>query len=81
MKRTLALAVALSVGSTASAQAGQPSQGRSKWSIPPAAAKKSDKSSWKPCLRYGEGFYQIPGTDTCVKVGGGVRSDVLVGPR
>src|SRR5262245_29646830 len=29
----------------------------------------------KICTLYGEGFYYIPGTDICLKVGGYIRSD------
>ncbi len=29
------------------------------------------------CSLYGAGFYYIPGTDTCIKIGGYVRADVL----
>jgi hypothetical protein len=29
----------------------------------------------KICSQYGEGFYYIPGTDTCLKIGGYVRAD------
>jgi hypothetical protein len=31
----------------------------------------------KVCSLYGAGFYYIPGTDTCVKIGGYLRVDVL----
>ena len=31
----------------------------------------------KICSLYGAGFYYIPGTDTCIKLGGYVRADVL----
>ncbi|HVV62619.1 MAG TPA: porin, partial [Pseudolabrys sp.] len=31
----------------------------------------------KICSLYGAGFYYIPGTDTCIKVGGFVRSEWL----
>jgi hypothetical protein len=27
----------------------------------------------KPCPAFGPGFVQVPGTDTCVKVGGGMQ--------
>jgi hypothetical protein len=27
----------------------------------------------KPCPAYGPGFVQLPGTDTCVKIGGSVQ--------
>ncbi len=29
----------------------------------------------KICTLYGEGFYYIPGTDTCIRVGGYIRTD------
>ena len=29
----------------------------------------------KVCDAYGAGFFYIPGTDTCIKVGGRVRAD------
>ncbi|MGY4479561.1 porin [Bradyrhizobium sp. USDA 3364] len=32
----------------------------------------------KVCSLYGPGFYYIPGTDTCIKLGGYVRADVVV---
>jgi hypothetical protein len=30
----------------------------------------------KICSLYGAGFYYIPGTDTCIKIGGAIRLDV-----
>ena len=33
----------------------------------------------KVCDAYGAGFYYIPGTDVCLKVGGYVRADYYVG--
>ncbi len=32
----------------------------------------------KICSLYGAGFYYIPGTDTCLKVGGFVRAELNV---
>ncbi|TWC06313.1 porin-like protein [Bradyrhizobium macuxiense] len=32
----------------------------------------------KICSLYGPGFYYIPGTDTCIKLGGYLRADVVV---
>ncbi|QPF82137.1 porin [Bradyrhizobium genosp. L] len=32
----------------------------------------------KVCSLYGPGFYYIPGTDTCIKLGGYLRADVVV---
>jgi Porin subfamily len=34
----------------------------------------------KVCSLYGEGFFYIPGTDTCLKIGGLVRYDQYFGP-
>jgi len=31
------------------------------------------------CSLYGAGFYYMPGTDTCIKLGGYVRADVSLG--
>lgn len=33
----------------------------------------------KICSLYGAGFYYIPGTDTCIKLGGYVRADAVLG--
>src|SRR5213079_788703 len=33
----------------------------------------------KVCSLYGEGFFYIPGTDTCLKIGGYLRSDHVFG--
>lgn len=83
MRKTLAvltIVLAVATVSHACAQTGQLPQGNSKWSTPPAVAKAPDKSL-KPCLRYGEGFYYVPGSDTCVKIGGDVRTDVSTSGR
>jgi len=33
----------------------------------------------KICSLYGAGFYYMPGTDTCIKLGGYVRADLILG--
>src|SRR6188768_455207 len=33
----------------------------------------------KICSLYGAGFYYIPGTDTCIKLGGYLRAEVALG--
>jgi hypothetical protein len=33
----------------------------------------------KICSAYGDGFFYIPGTDTCLKIGGYVRWETWVG--
>ena len=44
---------------------------------PPAAATKSRPAGYvKTCDAYGAGFRNIPGTDACLKIGGGVTVDV-----
>src|SRR5215218_7653782 len=35
----------------------------------------------KVCDAYGAGFFYIPGTDTCIKVGGRVRADFAMSNR
>jgi len=35
----------------------------------------------KICSLYGEGFFYIPGTDTCLKIGGWVRLDTYIGSQ
>ena len=32
----------------------------------------------RSCPRYGPGFFEIPGTTTCIRIGGRVRSDVTL---
>jgi hypothetical protein len=44
----------------------------------PASARAAPAGRANPCSIYGEGFANVPGTDTCVKVGGYVRSDAGV---
>ena len=35
----------------------------------------------KICSLYGAGFYYIPGTDTCIKIGGWLREQYMFGPE
>jgi hypothetical protein len=50
-----------------------------KWSPPHAAAKSPSAVSAKPCIGYGAGFVQVPGTGTCIKVGGWVSVEGSAG--
>jgi hypothetical protein len=80
MMAALALAMVLAaLPWNASAQTKQSPHGESKWSTPLPSAKRTDKG-WVPCPRYGEGFYRLRGSDTCIKFGGSVRSDVTITP-
>jgi porin-like protein len=47
-----------------------------KTSPPPVAAKSRQTGHVKTCDAYGAGFRNIPGTDACLKIGGGVTVDV-----
>jgi hypothetical protein len=38
--------------------------------------KPSGTSSTKPCPEYGAGFYRLAGSDTCVRLGGGIGTDI-----
>jgi hypothetical protein len=47
-----------------------------RWSPPhQAAAKSPSTATAKPCTGYGAGFVQVPGTDTCIKIGGWVSME------
>ncbi len=45
-----------------------------------AAAEQQKKGAPRvtvnPCAQYGDGFVQIKGTTTCVKLGGSIRVDI-----
>lgn len=38
--------------------------------------KKAPQVTANPCAQYGPGFVQVPGTHTCVKTNGYIRTDV-----
>jgi hypothetical protein len=45
--------------------------------LPPTVTKKSRPAEHvKTCDAYGAGYRNIPGTDACLKIGGGVTVDV-----
>jgi hypothetical protein len=45
-------------------------------SPPPVAAKRSPDQPVKTCPEFGAGFVRVPGSDTCVKIGGWVEGEV-----
>jgi hypothetical protein len=49
---------------------------QAKTSPPTVAAKSRQTGHVKTCDAYGAGFRNIPGTDACLKIGGGVTVDV-----
>jgi hypothetical protein len=42
----------------------------------PAGKPKDRASGIKACPEYGAGFYRLDGSDTCVRIGGGIGTDV-----
>lgn len=44
---------------------------------PPVARPEKDRAGgMKACPEYGAGFYRLAGSDTCIRIGGGIGSDV-----
>ena len=74
----LATAVALAAVSSGVAQTlTQPKPTPQAETPPPKDAAKSRHTGHvKTCEAYGAGFRNIPGTDACIKIGGGVTVDV-----
>jgi hypothetical protein len=47
-----------------------------------AGERATAAAAARPCPEYGAGFVQVPGTETCVRIGGGLRGEVQAGgPR
>lgn len=42
----------------------------------PQKKKKASPPPPNPCVQYGEGFVQVKGSTTCIKVGGYIRIDI-----
>jgi predicted Abi (CAAX) family protease len=75
----LATAVALAtvVSSGLAQTLTQPNPAAQAKTSPPTVGTKSHPAEHvKTCEAYGAGFRNIPGTDACVKIGGGVTVDV-----
>ena len=68
-----ALAIAVSPGAAQTLTQPNPQT-----KTPPAAATTKSRAAGhvKTCDAYGAGFRNIPGTDACLKIGGGVTVDV-----
>jgi hypothetical protein len=52
------------------------SKAQPKWSAPVAKSTPAKRAA--SCSAYGEGFVNVPGTDTCIKLGGYLRSEAGV---
>lgn len=42
---------------------------------------KAPQATANPCAQYGAGFVQVPGTQTCVKTQGYIRTDTTISGR
>ncbi len=45
----------------------------------PATAKSQARERDKACSAFGAGFVQLPGSDACIKIGGGVTTETTIG--
>ena len=68
------LALALAPLSSARAQS-LDTKALGKKSDPPVARPKDRAGGMKACPEYGAGFYRLEGSDTCIRIGGGIRTD------
>jgi hypothetical protein len=72
-----AVALAAAVSSGVAQTLTQPNSTPHAETPPPKdAAKSRHTGRVKTCDAYGAGFRNIPGTDACIKIGGGVTVDV-----
>ncbi len=84
LRAAIVLVIALSASSLASAQTllepnpKLESNTNAKLSQPRASAKQQSGLRTKSCSAFGAWFVQLPGTDTCVKVGGFVTMESTV---
>jgi hypothetical protein len=74
----LTIASAVAVNSGAIAQTLVEPNSKPKLSQPLGLAKPQPALRTKSCSSFGAGFAQIPGTDTCVKIGGYVTVEGTV---
>lgn len=42
---------------------------------------KAPQAATNPCAQYGAGFVQVPGTGTCVRASGSIRTDATMSGR
>ncbi|BBC00428.1 hypothetical protein AB7M49_007060 [Bradyrhizobium elkanii] len=74
MRKTCIAIIAILLPAAALAQQGD----RRNFQTPPDASKTlPSKSATRsnPCASYGPGFVKVEGSDTCVKLGGGISVD------
>jgi hypothetical protein len=73
----IVMSIALSAGASAQTllEPNPKLEPKTKPSQPPGTAKSQSGLRTKSCSAFGAGFVQLPGTDTCVKVGGFVTME------
>jgi hypothetical protein len=79
MNPRIVLATAVALAAAVSSGVAQTlTQPNPQTKVPPPAITTKSRSSGhvKTCDAYGAGFRNIPGTDTCIKIGGGVTVEV-----
>jgi len=76
MTRRILVALIALLAPVAGAAAGEPAKGPS---VPEAEPTTLDYN--KVCEAFGEGFTNVPGTTTCVKIGGYVKTGTSFGSR
>jgi len=73
----IAVALAAAISSGVAQTLTQPNPAAATKTSPPTNATKPRHTGHvKTCDAYGAGFRNIPGTDACIKIGGGVTVDV-----
>ena len=75
---SVTIALAVVVDSGAVAQTLIEPNSKPKLSQPSGPAKSQPAPRTKSCSTFGAGFVQVPGTDTCVKIGGYVTMEGTV---
>jgi hypothetical protein len=73
----IALVALLPTGLSAQSKKPQPKAKADPWQVESAPPRRQPAAN--SCMQYGAGFVRLPGSDTCIRMGGGL--DVSVGAR
>jgi hypothetical protein len=77
MRLTIALLILLLAPISSVQAQSSDAKALSKKPEPPVARPKKERTGgMKACPEYGAGFYRVEGSDTCIRIGGGIGSDV-----
>lgn len=74
----IALCALVPSGLSAQTKKAQPKAKSDPWRVESTAAPRRQPASTS-CAQYGAGFVKLPGSDTCMRMGGGL--DVSIGAR